>query len=334
MLLYSGALMCGTGSGCLMREHVATTLLDTTTGQESYVGPNARISRNGRYLAAYSSPGLFGSFFTLTDRASGLVLYQSPASPSFTPPTAGSIAADGTMAVVVGSTLQLVRGGVQTKLPVGATNATIDDAATKIVYEAGRRLFVLDSRRSLANNWGPTIVTPSRQHSARTASAWHTFPQLERRHKSCSAGSMGAPGSNSRPGMTESSKQPFPVTAARSLLLPGMVRCCASILPQALRPRWWDSLQPSVPLVMSRRVRSIHCKAPVCRTRPSESPAYWRRLWAGRLRQSGFRSLGKLRQACRALPFRKAARHISTTPFHTSSTPSCRKPSRWLLQPG
>lgn len=105
LLVYRGTSYCGCCSSCFLSEQHTATLLDPETGQQSYVGPNARISRNGRYLAAYSSGNVMGPFFTLVDRTGSATLYQGDFSPA-----AVSIASNGTTALTVGG-LQLLSGG-------------------------------------------------------------------------------------------------------------------------------------------------------------------------------------------------------------------------------
>ena len=52
-LLYRGTLNCTAGSSRFLSEQHSTTLRNNITSEETPVAPNARISRNGRYLATF-----------------------------------------------------------------------------------------------------------------------------------------------------------------------------------------------------------------------------------------------------------------------------------------
>jgi uncharacterized protein (TIGR03437 family) len=153
LLVYRGTLNCGCCSSCFLSEQHSTTMLDTTTGQESYVGPNARISRNGRYLVSYTSSEnpAFPQGFSLVDRSSSATLFEG----TFRPATV-SIASDGTT-VLAGSALQLLRAGNQKTLVDSNVNAAvINDSATTVIYETrARRLFVLDLKSAQTQQLGP-----------------------------------------------------------------------------------------------------------------------------------------------------------------------------------
>jgi uncharacterized protein (TIGR03437 family) len=153
LLIYLGTLFCGEGSSCFLSEQHSSTLLNTTTGQATPVGPNASISRNGLYLASYSSGNVFGPQFTLTDRVQGTTVFLG----SFAPETV-SIAADGTTALTVGSSLQLIQGGaLSTLVSSNVTAAGIDDGAATILYETQtpRRLFLLNLSTMETQELGP-----------------------------------------------------------------------------------------------------------------------------------------------------------------------------------
>jgi uncharacterized protein (TIGR03437 family) len=152
LLLYRGKLDCVAGSSCFLSEQHSTTLLDTTTSQISYAGPNASISRNGRYLASYNSGNVFDPQFSLIDRSSNTTtLFQDKLAPATV-----SIASDGTTVLTFSNMLQLIRAGTRTTM-AGAyvAAAVIDDAATTIVYESGKRLFVMDLKSSRTQELGP-----------------------------------------------------------------------------------------------------------------------------------------------------------------------------------
>jgi uncharacterized protein (TIGR03437 family) len=153
LLIYLGLRFCGAGSSCFLSEQHSSTLLNTITGQATPVGPNARISRNGRYLASYSSDNVFGPQFVLMDRTGSTTLFQG----SLAPRTV-SIASDGTAALTVGSSLQLIKGGsLSTLLSSNVTAASIDDSAATILYEtrSPRRLFVLNLNTMYTKELGP-----------------------------------------------------------------------------------------------------------------------------------------------------------------------------------
>ena len=151
LLLYRGKLDCIAGSSCFLSEQHSTTLLDTTTSQVSYAGPNARISRNGRYLASYNSGNVFGPQFTLIDRSSNTTLFQDKLAPATV-----SIASDGTTVLTFANMLQLIRAGTRTTMAgVYVAAAVIDDSATTVVYESGKRLFVMDLKSSRTQELGP-----------------------------------------------------------------------------------------------------------------------------------------------------------------------------------
>ena len=153
LLIYRGTLYCVAGSSCFLSEQHSSTLLNTVTGQATPVGANASISRNGLYLASYSSGNVFNPLFVLTDQAGGTTLFQG----SFSPQTV-SISADGTTALTVDSSLQLIKGGVLTTLvSSNVTAAGIDDGATTILYETQtlKRLFVLNLDTMETRELGP-----------------------------------------------------------------------------------------------------------------------------------------------------------------------------------
>jgi len=154
LLIYRGTLFCGEGSSCSLSEQHSSILLDTTTGTATFVGANASIGRNGRYLASYSSGNAFFlRYFALKDRSGSTILFGG----NFSPGTV-SIASDGTTALTVGSALQLIKGGVlSTLLPSNAVSAGIDDGATIILYETRtpRRLFVLNLNTMQTSELGP-----------------------------------------------------------------------------------------------------------------------------------------------------------------------------------
>jgi uncharacterized protein (TIGR03437 family) len=153
LLLYRGTLNCGCCSSCFLSEQHSTALLDTRTGQEAPVGANARLSRNGRYLASYSSGNIFNPRFVLSDRAQSVTLFQD----IFAPGTV-SIASDGTTALTSSLRLQLVKGGVRSTLrSSNVMAAVIDDGAATIIYEtqSPRRLFVLDLTTMTTQQLGP-----------------------------------------------------------------------------------------------------------------------------------------------------------------------------------
>ena len=152
--VYRGTLYCVAGGlrASLSEQHVST-LLNIVTGQATPVGANASISRNGRYLASYSSGNVFNPLFVLTDQAGGTTLFQG----TFAPQTV-SIAADGTTALTMGSSLQLIKGGVlSTLVSSNVTAAGIDDGAATILYEtqSPRRLFVLNLNTMETKELGP-----------------------------------------------------------------------------------------------------------------------------------------------------------------------------------
>jgi uncharacterized protein (TIGR03437 family) len=153
LLIYLGTLYCGEGSSCFLSEQHSSTLLNTITGQTTPVGASAAISRNGRYLASYSSGNVFGPLFVLTDRTQSTTVFQG----DFSPDTV-SIAADGTTALTGGSGLQLIKGGMLTTLlTADVTAAGIDDGATTILYETRipHRLYVLDLNTMATQQLGP-----------------------------------------------------------------------------------------------------------------------------------------------------------------------------------
>uniref|UniRef100_Q01SN5 WD40 domain protein beta Propeller n=1 Tax=Solibacter usitatus (strain Ellin6076) TaxID=234267 RepID=Q01SN5_SOLUE len=153
LLLYTGTLNCGCCSSCFLSEQHSTTLLDTTTGQSAVAGPNARMSRNGRYLASYSSRNVTRPVFDLLDRASSATLFHDSIAPATV-----SIASDGTTALTVNQSLQLISRGSRTTL-IGSNviAVAIDDGAAKVVYEtqAPRRLFVRDLKSAQIQPLGP-----------------------------------------------------------------------------------------------------------------------------------------------------------------------------------
>lgn len=153
LLLYRGTLNCGCCSSCFLSEQHDTTLLNTNTGQTTAVRGNARLSRNGRYMAIYNSPNVIEPQFMLVDRTTGSTLYQGTLSPATV-----SIAADGTTALTVDNALQVISGGTRTTLiDSGISAAVINDAATTIVYETQgpKRLFVMDVKSGQTQELGP-----------------------------------------------------------------------------------------------------------------------------------------------------------------------------------
>jgi uncharacterized protein (TIGR03437 family) len=153
LLVYRGTMYCGDGSSCFLSEQHLSTLLNTVTGQSSLVRGNASISRNGRYLASYSSGNVFDPQFVLTDQTGPTTLFQG----NFAPSTV-SIAADGTTALTVNNSLQLIQGGLLSTLVTSNVSAAgIDDGAATILYEtqSPRRLFVLNLNSMQTEELGP-----------------------------------------------------------------------------------------------------------------------------------------------------------------------------------
>ena len=153
LLLYTGTLDCGCCSSCFLSEQHSSTMLDTTTGKSAMVGPNARMSRNGLYLASYSSLNVMRPEFDLIDRTSAATLFHDNIAPITV-----SIAADGTTALAVGQALQLIsRGSRTTLVEENVSAAAIDDGAGKVVYETRvpRRLYVRDLMSAQTQQLGP-----------------------------------------------------------------------------------------------------------------------------------------------------------------------------------
>lgn len=159
LLIYRGTLYCVGGSSCFLSEQHSSSLLNIITGQTTYVGANASISRNGRYLASYSSGNVFNPQFTLTDQTGNSTVFQG----NFAPQTV-SIAADGTTALAVGGSLQLISSAqstpgavLSTLVTANVTAAGIDDGATTILYETQqpRLLFVLNLNTMETKELGP-----------------------------------------------------------------------------------------------------------------------------------------------------------------------------------
>jgi uncharacterized protein (TIGR03437 family) len=153
VLVYRGTLNCGCCSSCFLSEQHSTTMLDTTTGQETYVGPNARISRNGRYLASYTSSEnpTFPQGFSLVDRSSSATLFKG----SFAPASV-SIASDGTTALVGGALILLRANNQVTLVDSNVNAAVINDSATTVIYETrAKRLFMLDLKSAKTQQLGP-----------------------------------------------------------------------------------------------------------------------------------------------------------------------------------
>lgn len=175
LLIYVGALECQEGSSCFLSEHDLSTLLNLTTGRQTYVGPNAVMSRNGRYLASYSSGNVFDPAFTLTDQTTGAALFTG----SFSPTTV-SIAANGTAVVIDGGQLELIQGGMlSTLLSSNVTAAVIDDAAANVVYATGSEwelgpLFVLNLSTMQSTQLGP-MDQASYQPTISADGQWVTY---------------------------------------------------------------------------------------------------------------------------------------------------------------
>jgi uncharacterized protein (TIGR03437 family) len=152
-LIYSTSYSCGPCRGAASE---SATLVNLMTGQETSVGTNARISRNGKYLATYSSTN--AGPFVIKDLAQSVTLFQGTDWPRGV-----SVASDGTTAFASSSSLpsgalQLIKGGVLSKLgPSNVTATAIDDSASTLVYEtsAPRRLFVMDLRTMTTHQLGP-----------------------------------------------------------------------------------------------------------------------------------------------------------------------------------
>jgi uncharacterized protein (TIGR03437 family) len=153
LLIYRGTLYCGEGSSCFLSEKHSSTLLNVATGQASTVGANAAISRNGHYLATYSSGNVMDPQFVLTDRTTSTVLFSGSFAPS-----AVSIASTGTTALNVGSSLHVIKGGTLSTIVSSNVDAVdIDDSGTTVLYEtqAPRRLFVLNLTTGATQELGP-----------------------------------------------------------------------------------------------------------------------------------------------------------------------------------
>lgn len=132
-------------------------MLSTTSGQETTVGGNVRISRNGRFMASYASNNVMGApspRFRLVDRSSSTTVFEADFAPEVV-----SIAADGTTVAVDGyggGRMRLIRGKHVIVLN-DARRAAIDDNANTVVYETigRRRVFATDLRSARAWQIGP-----------------------------------------------------------------------------------------------------------------------------------------------------------------------------------
>jgi uncharacterized protein (TIGR03437 family) len=158
ILVYRGTSGCGSGSSCFMSERHLATMLDTTSGKETTLGGNVRISRDGRFMAWYVSNNVMGApspTFKLIDRSSSTTVFEGDLHPEMV-----SIAADGTTVTVDGyggGRMTLIRGKSAITLRDNARGAVIDDHASTVVYETTdrRRLFAIDLRSDRAQQIGP-----------------------------------------------------------------------------------------------------------------------------------------------------------------------------------
>jgi uncharacterized protein (TIGR03437 family) len=147
------------GSSCFGYETHSVTLTAAGAPAVSYPG-NGSISRNGRYVALYSTPytGAIGAkavTCTILDRTTGRRLFEGYEFVRSRP----AIAADGTTVfttVALGS-LRLIRDGAAVTLyPSDVAAAAIDDRATTIVYETiWGGLFIIDLKSQRQWQLGP-----------------------------------------------------------------------------------------------------------------------------------------------------------------------------------
>lgn len=138
-----GAL-CSGGSSCIMRELSQGVVLDCGSGRETSPGPHVRISRNGRYVLWWVSPGAMGM-----GARSGILDRLTGRRTDFLSSTRdGAIAANGTALLVHYDSLAVARpdGGESVLISSsGIVHAAIDDTGTLAVVEKyPHRLFVLN----------------------------------------------------------------------------------------------------------------------------------------------------------------------------------------------
>jgi len=160
LVAYDVRLPCLGGSSCWLRELSTGHLLDRGPGTETRPGPHLRISRNGRYILTWPSPGAMGSSPpAITDVTNG----QSTTLEGLHCGQ-GSIASDGSALCAASRELFQVSpaGTIRNLGEIAVTEQRVDaltlsDSGTVAVYETlpDRRLFVLDVATGATTQLGP-----------------------------------------------------------------------------------------------------------------------------------------------------------------------------------
>ncbi len=160
VVAYDVVRTCIGGSSCFFQELSTGYLLERSGGEPEYAGPHVRISRNGRYYAAWSSPGaMMRRPAAITDRVTGRKVTVDGLFPG-----EGCVASDG-------SSLFLTYEGMVHVSPSGGMRRlvenpgpgwafgrmSLDDGGSTAVYETSprRRLFVVEVDRGISMQLGP-----------------------------------------------------------------------------------------------------------------------------------------------------------------------------------
>ncbi|HWQ56519.1 MAG TPA: hypothetical protein VN442_22725 [Bryobacteraceae bacterium] len=150
---------CIGGSSCFLNEQRSASLV--TGGATEGLGPNARFSRDGRWLVVYSSPNVLMRYSRRIDRRDGSWVDLPK------PSTAPAVALDGTVLIPSYDRLVLWKDGATRELAPGVEMAVMDDAATTAVYQTRteRHLRVVDIASGriwplgpdTRDNWAPNL---------------------------------------------------------------------------------------------------------------------------------------------------------------------------------
>ncbi|MBK9167536.1 MAG: hypothetical protein IPM24_08730 [Bryobacterales bacterium] len=144
---------CIGGSSCFLRERSAGYLLSGGGDDPTYTAPYVRMSRNGRFLLTWSSPGIMLRQPAITDRSTG-----GQTSFGGIAPVDGRIASDGSaLFATYQGLIHISPSGVDRLYPAeGITRAALSDSGGVAFYEtSGRRLVVLDLVTGTSAPLGP-----------------------------------------------------------------------------------------------------------------------------------------------------------------------------------
>lgn len=130
-VVYGTQRYCSGGSSCFLNEQRGAVFVGRGSEPE-LLGANSRLSRDGRWLITYSTPGVMLFYFWRIDRRTGA---RTDLTSVARPAAAAEVALNGAV-LIPGFDRLLLWDGQQARTLAGkVTAATLDDAATTVAYQ-------------------------------------------------------------------------------------------------------------------------------------------------------------------------------------------------------